>query len=69
MRVKTMTGKGDKQRPTDKNKYDTNYDKIFGAKVNKDTQQLSIDTLMDAISIIEDVDISSENKTTGNTFK
>ena len=25
-------GKGSKQRPTDKKKYDDNYDKIFGKK-------------------------------------
>ena len=25
-------GKGDKQRPTDKQKYDENYDRIFGKK-------------------------------------
>ncbi len=25
-------GKGDKQRPTDKKKYDDNFDKIFGKK-------------------------------------
>lgn len=25
-------GKGDKQRPTDKKKYDENFDKIFGKK-------------------------------------
>ena len=30
-----MAGKGDKQRPTDKQKFDENYDKIFGPKPKK----------------------------------
>ena len=29
-------GKGSKQRPTDKKKYDKNYDKIFGKNKPKD---------------------------------
>ena len=28
-------GKGDKQRPTDKQKFDENFDKIFGKKPKK----------------------------------
>lgn len=27
-----MSGKGDKQRPTDHNKFSANYDRIFGDK-------------------------------------
>ena len=36
-RGQTHGGKGDKQRPTDKKKYEDNYDAIFGKKKkNKD---------------------------------
>lgn len=31
-----MSGKGDKQRPTDKQKFDEGWDKIFGKKKEKD---------------------------------
>ena len=30
-----MSGKGSKQRPTDKKKFDENYDRIFGKKPDK----------------------------------
>jgi hypothetical protein len=30
-------GKGDKQRPTDQQKYAANYDKIFGTKTHRHT--------------------------------
>lgn len=32
-------GKGSKQRPTDKKKYDDNYDKIFGKKKEEKKKQ------------------------------
>ena len=35
-----MSGKGSKQRPTDKKKFDDNYDRIFGNKtsINSNTE-------------------------------
>lgn len=30
IRNKTMSGKGDKQRPTDKDKYEESYERIWG---------------------------------------
>jgi len=33
-----MSGKGDKQRPTDKARFDANFDNIFGKKDNKETK-------------------------------
>lgn len=34
-----MSGKGSKQRPTDKVKFDAEFDRIFGLKKNKDKQK------------------------------
>jgi len=34
-----MNGKGDKQRPTNKAKYDANYDRIFGTTPERAIQQ------------------------------
>ena len=38
-RKKTMTGKGSKQRPTNKAKFDDNFDKIFGKGKSDDRLQ------------------------------
>jgi hypothetical protein len=35
-------GKGDKQRPTDKEKFDNNYDLIFGKKPKQSPEQEAI---------------------------
>lgn len=33
-----MSGKGSKQRPTDKQKFDEGYDRIFGKKKKEDSK-------------------------------
>lgn len=38
-----MSGKGSKQRPTDKSKFDTNWEKIFGKSKEEGLRESDID--------------------------
>ena len=45
-------GKGDKQRPTDTQRYAANFDKIFGTKThNKASQHPTTPTVVDGVKI------------------
>jgi len=44
-----MSGKGSKQRPTDKEKFDAAYDEIFGKKDQKVKQAMVTDLNWDGI--------------------
>ena len=48
-------GKGSKQRPTDKKKFDENYDKIFGNKKGKEKKWDLITIILNGFITIEGV--------------